>query len=225
MKGKLIVIAGIDGSGKTEQTKSLVTRLKDGGYSVETISFPQYGHKSAGSVEEYLNGIYGTAKKVGPYRASIFFASDRYAASFQMEEWLKQGKIIVSNRYVSANIGHQAGKIKNIKKRNKYLNWLFELEFNIFKIPRPDKNILLCMPLEIAKKFIKEKELREYIKNNDNEDIHEKDTTHLKNAASTYLYAADKYGWDKIDCAPDNKVRTIDNISQELWEKVKPLIK
>ena len=225
MKGKLIVIDGIDGSGKGTQTKKLVDKLKNKGYPVETISFPQYGHKSAGSVEEYLNKVYGTAKEVGPYRASIFYASDRYAASFQMRKWLEQGKIIVSNRYVSANVGHQGGKIEDINERNKYLNWLFKLEFDIFKIPRPDKNILLCIPLEIAKKFIKKKSLRKYIKNNDNEDIHEKDPTHLKNAASAYLYAADKYGWDKIDCAINNKARTIDNISQELWEKVKPLIK
>ena len=81
------------------------------------------------------------------------------------------------------------------------------------------------MPPEIGKKLVKKKKLREYIKNNDNEDIHEKDLNHLIDTASAYLYAADKYGWDKIICAPDNKLRTIDNISQELWEKIKPLIR
>jgi len=225
MKGKLIVIAGTDGSGKETQTENLVNKLKNKGYPVETISFPQHGQKSAALVDEYLNGIYGTAKEVGPYRASIFFACDRYAASFQIRKWLEQGKIIISDRYVSANIGHQAGKIKDIKERNKYLDWLFDLEFNIFEIPRPDKNILLYVPPEIGKKFVKKKGFREYIKNNNNEDIHEKDLNHLKDSASAYLYAADKYGWDKIDCAPNNKMRTIDDISQELWEKVKPLIR
>jgi len=225
MKGKLIVIDGIDGSGKGTQTEKLVDKLKNKGYPVETISFPQYGHKSAGSVEEYLNEVYGTAKEVGPYRASIFYACDRYAASFQMRKWLEQGKIIVSNRYVSANVGHQSGKIEDINERNKYLNWLFDLEFNIFKIPRPDKNILLYVPPEIGQKLVDQKDLREYIENNKMKDIHENDLNHLKDAASAYLYAADKYGWDKIDCAPDNKMRTRDDISQELWEKVKPLIK
>ena len=225
MKGKLIVIAGTDRSGKETQAENLVKRLKYEKYPVETISFPQHGERSATLVDDYLNGVYGTAKEVGPYRASIFFACDRYAASFQIRKWLEQGKIIISDRYVSANIGHQAGKIENIKERNKYLDWLFDLEFNIFKIPRPDKNILLYVPPEIGKKFLKKKELREYIKNNDNEDIHEKDLTHLKDSASAYLYAADKYGWDKIDCAPNNKIRTVDDISQELWEKVKPLIR
>jgi len=225
MKGKLIVIAGTDGSGKGTQTEKLVDKLKNKGYPVETISFPQYGHKSAGSVEEYLNEVYGTAKEVGPYRASIFYACDRYAASFQMRKWLEQGKIIVSNRYVSANVGHQSGKIEDINERDKYLNWLFDLEFNIFGIPRPDKNILLYVPPEIGQKLVDQKDLREYIENNKMKDIHENDLNHLKDAASAYLYAADKYGWDKIDCAPDNKTRTRDDISQELWEKVKPLIK
>ncbi len=225
MKGKLIVIAGTDGSGKETQVKLLVEKIKKNGYDVEITDFPRYGHKSAGMVEEYLNGKFGSAEEVGPYRASIFYACDRYAASFQMRKWLEQGNIIVSNRYVSANVGHQAGKIKDIKKRNKYLDWLFDLEFNIFGIPKPDKNILLYMPPEIGQNLVDQKDLREYIENNKMKDIHEKDLNHLRDAADAYLYAADKYGWDKIICAPNNKLRTIDNISQELWEKVKPLIK
>jgi len=224
MKGKLIVIDGSDGSGKTTQIKRLVNKLKKKGYEVEIADFPQHGKKSAALVDEYLNGEYGTAKEVGPYRASIFYACDRYAASFQMRKWLEEGKIIISDRYVSANVGHQGGKIEDINERNKYLDWLFNLEFNIFGIPRPDKNILLYVPPEIGKKLVRKKELREYIKNNDNEDIHEKDLNHLIDSTSAYLYAADRYGWDKIICAPDNKLRTIDDISQELWEKVKPLI-
>ena len=224
MKGKLIVIAGTDGSGKGTQVKLLVEKIKKNGYDVEITDFPRYGHKSAGMVEEYLNGKFGSAKEVGPYRASIFYACDRYAASFQMRKWLEEGKIIVSNRYVSANVGHQAGKIKDIKERNRYLDWLFDLEFNIFGIPRPDKNVLLYMPPEIGQQLVDQKDLREYIENNKMKDIHEEDLKHLRDSADAYLYAADKYRWDKIDCAPDNKIRTIDDISQELWEKVKPLI-
>ncbi|MBU4493296.1 MAG: thymidylate kinase, partial [Nanoarchaeota archaeon] len=107
MKGKFIVIAGTDGSGKATQIKILVKRLKDKGYEVEIADFPQYGKKSAALVEEYLNGKFGLAEEVGPYRASIFYACDRYAASFKIKEWLDEGKIVVSNRYVSANVGHQ----------------------------------------------------------------------------------------------------------------------
>jgi len=225
MKGKLIVIAGTDGSGKTEQTENLVNRLTYEKYSVETISFPQHGERSATLVDDYLTGEYGTAKEVGPYRASIFFACDRYVAFIlKMREWLKQGKIIISNRYVSANMGHQAGKIKNKKERDKFLEWLENFEFNIFGIPKPNKNIFLYMPPEIGQKFVEKKKSRNYLTGK-KMDIHEADLKHLKEATKAYLYVAKKYNWDIINCAPNNKVRTIDDISQELWEKVKPLIK
>ena len=105
MKGKLIVIDGTDGSGKTVQTSLLVERLKKEGHPVEFIEFPQYGQKSSGLIEEYLNGKYGSAEEVGPYRASIFFACDRFAASSKMKGWLSDGKIVVANRYVFSNMG------------------------------------------------------------------------------------------------------------------------
>ncbi len=225
MKGKLIVIDGTDGSGKATQTKLLVERLKKEGYSVEVVDFPRYGQKSAALVEEHLNGKFGSADEVGPYIASIFYACDRYAASFKMREWIDDGKIIISNRYVSANVGHQGGKIKDLKERNKYLDWLFDLEFNIFGIPKPDKNILLYMPPEIGQKLVDQKDLREYIEKNKKRDIYEENLNHLKNAADAYIYAAKKYGWDKIDCAPNGELRTREDISEEVWEKVMKLIK
>jgi dTMP kinase len=225
MKGVLIVIAGTDGSGKATQVKILKERLIKNGFKVEVTDFPQYGQKSAALVEEYLNGKYGSPEDVGPYRASIFYACDRYAASFKMREWLNEGKIIVSNRYVSANIGHQGGKIEDVNERNKYLDWLFHLEFNIFQIPRPDKNILLYVPPEISQELVDQKDLREYIENGKKRDIHEENLDHLKNAADAYLYAAEKYNWDKIECAPDGKLKTKEEISEEVWKKVINVIK
>lgn len=220
MKGKFIVIDGTDGSGKATQIKLLVKKLKEKGYEVEIADFPQYGHKSAALVEEYLNGKFGPAEEVGPYRASIFYACDRYEASFKIKKWLEEGKIVISNRYVSANVGHQGGKIKDLKERNKYLNWLFDLEFNIFKIPKPDKNILLYMPPEIGYQLVDQKDLRKYIEKNKMKDIHEENLKHLRDAADAYLYAAEKYNWDKIDCAPNNRLRVIQDISDEIWQKV-----
>lgn len=225
MKGKLIVIAGTDGSGKATQVKLLEEKLIKEGYDIKVTDFPQYGQKSAALVEEYLNGKYGSPEEVGPYRASIFFACDRYAASFKMREWLNDGKIIISNRYVSANIGHQGGKINDVNERNKYLDWLFDLEFNVFQIPRPDKNILLYVPPEISQKLVDQKDLREYIENGKKRDIHEESLNHLKNAADAYLYAAEKYKWDKIECAPDGKLKSKEEISEEVWKKVIDLIK
>ena len=108
-KGKFIVIDGTDGSGKATQTKLLVKKLRKEKYKVKLADFPQYNKKSAGLVEEYLSGKYGTEKNVGPYVASIFYACDRYDASFKIRKWLKEGNIVISNRYVTANMGHQGG--------------------------------------------------------------------------------------------------------------------
>jgi len=223
MKGKFIVIDGTDGSGKATQTNLLVERLKKENYDVETIDFPQYGQKSAALVEEYLNGKFGTAEEVGPYIASIFYACDRYAASFKIKDWLNKNKIVISNRYVSANMGHQAGKIRSMKERDKFLEWLEDLEFNIFGIPKPDKNILLYMPPEMGQKLVEKKGYRAYVDGN-KKDIHEEDINHLKNAAKAYLYVAKKYDWIVIDCAPENKLKAIEEIHNLIWEKVKEIL-
>ena len=132
-KGKFFVFEGIDGSGKSTQTKLLTNFLKSKKYKVEKIDFPQYGKRSAALLENYLQGMYGTSKEVGPYRASIFYACDRYDLSFQIRKWLNEGKIVVSDRYVVSNIGHQGGKlVGNGKAWEKYINWLYNLEYNIF---------------------------------------------------------------------------------------------
>ncbi|MEK7097993.1 MAG: thymidylate kinase, partial [Patescibacteria group bacterium] len=133
-KGKFIVIDGTDGSGKTTQLGLLAERLKNLGHLVEIADFPQYNTKSAGLVEEYLSGKYGSADEVGPYRASIFYACDRYDASFKIRKWLEEGKIVISNRYVTANMGHQGGKIDGEKERKEYFDWLYNLEYETFSI-------------------------------------------------------------------------------------------
>ena len=219
-KGIFIVIEGTDGSGKTVQTRKLVENLKNSGKDVETIEFPQYGQKSAGLVEEYLNGKFGTAEEVGPYRASIFFACDRYDASFKIKKWLEQGKIVIANRYTSANMGHQAGKIKDKEERDKFLEWLENLEFNVFKIPKPDTTMLLFMPPQIGQELVDKKGHRDYV-NGNKRDIHEADINHLKDAAEAYKYCAEKFNWLVIDCAPNNELREIEDISKEVFGKIK----
>jgi dTMP kinase len=223
MKGKFIVIDGTDGSGKGTQTNLLVKKLEFEGYDVEVADFPQYGQRSAALVEDYLNGKFGSAKEVGPYRASIFYACDRYAASFKIKKWLEQGKIVISNRYVSANMGHQAGKIKDIKERDKYLEWLENLEYGIFEIPKPDMTLLLFMPPEVGQKLVEKKGLRAYIKDG-KKDIHEKDLEHLKDAAEAYKYVAKKYGWTIINCVDNKKIMTIEQVHKLVWEKIKNII-
>jgi dTMP kinase len=223
-QGKLIVIDGTDGSGKATQTKMLVKRLKKAGYPVKVADFPQYGKKSAGLVEEYLNGKYGNAKEVGPHRASIFYACDRYDASFQIKKWIKEGCIIISNRYVTANMGHQGGKIENREKRKKYFNWLYKLEYEMFNIPKPDLNIILHVDAAVAQKLVDGKGIRNYLKRK-KRDLHEKDLKHLRDAERVYIEIGKYFpGFAFIECTKNSRILSREEISDLVWERLKDII-
>ncbi len=223
-KGKFIVIEGTDGSGKATQTKFLAEKLKLLGVPFELADFPQYGKPSAYFAERYLRGEYGTAEEVGPYRGSLFYAVDRYEKSFDIRKWLAEGKTVISNRYVSANMGHQAGKIKNKAKREKFLKWLEELEYGIFGIPKPDLTILLYVPPEVGQKFVDQKGERAYTKGA-KRDIHEADLSHLQDAAKAYLEVAKKYKWKVIDYKTKEGILSLDEVQARIWERVSKLIK
>lgn len=219
-KGKLIVLDGIDGTGKSTQTKILADRLLQDGYKVKMAHFPQYGTKSAGLVEEYLSGKYGTAEAVGPYRASIFYAADRYDAGFKIKSWLDSGHIVLIDRYVSANMGHQGGKIIEVQKRKKFLHWVYNLEYNLFQIPKPDISIILHAGADIAQKMIENREIRSYLCG-EKRDIHEADIRHLRAAEKTYLEIAEYFpNFTLINCAPNQKMLKRDEIHNLIWNKV-----
>ena len=221
-KGKLIVIDGTDGSGKGTQSAKLIERLIRDGRRAELTDFPQYGQSSAYFVEKYLRGEYGSAEEVGPRRASLFYALDRYDASFQMREWLTNGTIIVSNRYTSSNMGHQAGKIADPKEREEFLAWLKQLEYDMLRIPKPDANILLFIPPEIGQQLVDQKLERAYTKGK-KRDIHEADLEHLRHASQVYLEVAKKEGWDVIHCVEKDgvTVREREAIHEELYQLLK----
>lgn len=224
-KGKFIVIDGTDGSGKTTQTKLLVKRLKKEGYRVRMADFPQYGEKSAALVEEYLNGKYGTAEDVGPYRASIFYAVDRYAASFKIRKWIEKGDIVITNRYVTANMGHQGGKIKNNKERAKYFKWLYDLEYGIFAIPKPDLNLILHVDAAVAQKLVDSKKKRDYIQNGGKRDIHEADLSHLRAAEKVYLEISKSFpGFSLVECTRNDMIMSRDEIADLVWKRTKKLL-
>jgi dTMP kinase len=230
--GKFIIFEGIDSSGKSIQTKLLERRLKNEGYKAVKIDFPQYGAKSAGLVEEYLNGKYGAPEEVGPYRASIFYACDRYDASFKIRKWLAEGKIIISDRYIASNIGHQGGKIRDKKERKHFLKWLYNLEYNIFKIPKPDFTFILKISSDVSFKLShkvvdkKKKKKRAFYLGNKKRDIHEKDISHLKNAFNSYLEISKEFPkeFNVIECIKDKKLLPPQAIHQEIWEQVKKFL-
>jgi len=223
MKGKLIVIEGTDGSGKETHSKFAFELLKKEGFAVELIEFPQYGKPSAAMVEEYLNGKLGSAEEVGPYRASILYAVDRYGKSRELWRWLKEGKIIICNRYMTANKGHQAGKLKSREEIDKFLAWLDELEYNIFKIPPPDKVIFLHMPAKIGQRLVGLKGERKYL-NGKGKDLHEGDLKHLEDAEKAYLYVAKKEGWVVLELSDGENPCPIEKCQEMVYEAVKKAI-
>jgi len=223
MKGKLIVIEGTDGSGKETQSKLLVEYLnKNQSGSAKYIEFPQYGKPSAVMVEEYLNGRLGSAQDVSAKQASILYAVDRFAASSEIKEWLSKGKTVICNRYTTANKGHQAGKILQSsnqdtisgevqKEVDTFLDWIDELEYSTFAIPKPDYTVLLYMPHKVGQKLVAKKAPREYIGGKE-KDIHEADDSHLRAAEAAYLYVANKDAWSVINCAESDEPLPIETI-------------
>lgn len=219
--GKFIVIDGTDGSGKTTQFNLLVENLRKAGHEAEVADFPQYGTKSAGAVEEYLNGKYG---QLDAYQGSILYAVDRFDASFKIRKWLDEGKIVVSNRYVTANAGHQGGKIPDQAERIKYFKWLDNLEYNVFKIPKPDLNIILHVPAKVAQKLVdkKPKEMRTYAEGkNKKRDIHEKDLKHLQNAEKVFMEIGQLFPNTKLVECYEERLLTPDEVQNKIWTLVR----
>ncbi len=218
-RGRFIVIDGIDGSGKATQTRLLIEELKINGFEVEEADFPQYGTKSAGIIEEYLNGKYG---QLDPRAASIFYAIDRFDASFKIRQWLNEGKVVVSNRYVTANAGHQGGKIADASDRLKFFRWLNDLEYSIFNIPKPDLNIILHVPAKLAQKLVdsKAKHQRTYANRaNKKRDLHESDLEHLKNAEQVFLEIIQLFPNTKmVECTENNRLLSPEEIHNKVWE-------
>ncbi len=228
-KSAFIVIEGPDGSGKATQTELLVKALKKESFKVRKIDFPQYGNKSAGLIEEYLNGKYGKAKEIGPYRASIFYACDRYNASFKIRKWLNDGCVVIADRYVSSNAAHQGGKIESKAKRKKYFKWLYDLEYNIFEIPKPDITFILKTSTDFSYKLsskIENKEKREkkhlYL-GKKKRDIHEKDKQHLSDSLNIYLELSKEKPeeFKIIECIKEKKLLPPKDIHNKIKESLK----
>lgn len=218
------MIEGTDGSGKSLQTSLLLDRLKKEGQEVEQISFPQYGEPSAAMVELYLNGKFGEAEDVTPYQSSIFYAVDRYAGAKKITNWLEEGKTVIANRYVASNMGHQGGKIKDEKAREEYFKWNYDLEYNIFKIPKPELNIILHVSPEMSQKLVDQKDERAYL-NGKKRDIHEDDINHLKDAEAAYLHIAKIYPEFKvIECMKGTEIETPEEIHEKIWQEVEKIL-
>ena len=221
MSGKLIVFEGTDGSGKATQARLLCQRLEQEGIPHKEIDFPRYGKPSAAMVQEYLDGNLGKKPgDVNAYAASLFFSMDRYASYKQdWGDFYEAGGLIVADRYTTSNAVHQASKLPE-SERKAYLDWLFDLEYRLLGLPKPDLVIYLDMPTEITEQMMRRREQT----TGTHADIHEQDETYLKNCRANAKEIVKACGWSVVDCAEDEKPRTPEDIHAQVYQLVKKLL-
>ncbi len=211
--GKLIVIEGLDGSGKSTQLDLLPQNLLKQGIKSRSVSFPDYESDSSALVKMYLGGKFGTKPNdVNAYAASLFYAVDRFASyKTNWGEYYNQNGVIVSGRYTTSNAVHQTSKMPENEWKD-FLDWLYDLEYNKVGIPKPDKVIFLDMPVEVSQKLLSDR----YKGDEAKKDIHESDTAYLDKCRKAAMFTAEYSGWTIIPCAKDGEARTIEDISKDI---------
>ena len=223
-RGKLIVIEGTDCSGKETQTKLLMTRLREEGINVNNFSFPNYNSPTGKIIggpylgKEHICPSYFEegASNVDPKVASLYYAADRKYNIDKLNFLLDNGANLILDRYIYSNMAHQGGKLETKEERDAMYDWLYNLEFNLLELPKPDIAIYLHMPTEKTS-LLK--------KNREELDGHEKDENHLKHAEIAYSELAKKYGFKTIECTYNNKIKSIESINDEVYKIVKDLIR
>lgn len=213
MNGKLIVIEGLDGSGKNTQSEKLFTYLKDAGKNVRKVSFPNYSSQSSALINMYLAGEFGsTADSVNPYAASSFYAVDRYASyKTTWGDFYNEGGIIIADRYTTSNAIHQCSKLPR-RKWSSFLEWLFEYEYKYMGIPEPDCVIFLKVVPEVSQKLL----AKRYSNDENKKDIHERDLDYLHRSSNAADYCAERLGWNVIECSADGEMRSVEDIFADI---------
>jgi len=215
--GKLIVIEGTDGSGKSTQFRLLSEHLNQDNVEFRRIVFPRYDQESSALIRMYLGGQFGTKPSdVNAYAASAFYAVDRFA-SYKMDwgHWYEDGGVVLSDRYTTSNAVHQASKVPESEQAD-YLKWLYDFEYDKLGLPRPDLTIYLDVPTDFTEKLLRHREQD----TNTKADIHEQDTQYLATCRQTGRAAAAYYGWNVIDCVRNGAMRTMEDIHQEIYRHV-----
>lgn len=218
MKGKLIVIEGCDSSGKATQGKLLVKNLQERGMNVVYLSFPMYdsptGKIIAGPIlgkEEVSPCFFPEGIRLDPYIACLYYAADRKYNIPKVEKYLEEGYYVVLDRYISSNMAHQGSKIIDPDERFHMYQWIDKLEYWLLALPKPDQTIFLHMPYQMSMKLSKER---------GHQDLAEKNEEHLQNTEKTYVELSELYHWDKVECVIDGRLRSKEEIQQEILDKV-----
>lgn len=218
--GKLVVIEGLDGSGKATQTKQLCEHLARRGVDYKQISFPDYAHPSSSLVKMYLDGQLGSLDEINAYAASSFFSVDRYASyrMFWRQDYLA-GRLIVADRYTTSNASHQTAKLPR-DRWDAFLDWLQDFEYRRLELPRPDCVILLDMHPNTSRKLL----LERYHGDADKRDIHEADYDYLLACREGALYTANRWGWQIIRCCDGNNPFPIEQIAAQVAATVDKIL-
>ncbi len=214
MRGRLIVLEGTDGSGKATQTALLTDRIRSMGREVRQLSFPRYDQDSSMLVRMYLGGAFGTdPRAVNAYAASTFYAVDRFASYKQ--DWgayYEAGGLVLTDRYTTSNAVHQASKLPEGEQKP-YLDWLFDFEYRLMGLPAPALVLYLDVPTELSAALRRLREER----TGTHADIHEADEAYLRRCRDSGRQVADYAGWRRIDCAAGGRMRTPEEIHEEIW--------
>ena len=224
-KGKLIVLEGLDGSGKATQAKLLEAHLKEQGFSVREITFPNYESDSSALVKMYLAGQFGQhPDDVNAYAASSFYAVDRYA-SYKTDwgRFYEEGGVVIADRYTTSNAVHQCSKLPPMHWDG-FLNWLFDFEYKKFGIPAPDAVIYLAVDPEVSQRLITER----YHGDESKKDIQEKDTEYMARSRAAAEYCARTLGWHRIECTVEangaKSMRSVEDINAEILAKLNSIL-
>lgn len=213
----MIVIEGTDGSGKQTQSEKLYSFFQAKGVDCEIIGFPRYGSASGDIVGDCClgkdNRIEGGSwfdnfSQMDPKIACLYFAADRLSMANEIRDKLAKGKVVILDRYVESNMGHQCGKLLNKEDRSRLRDWIVNLEYKLLKLPQPDLIIFLHMPFQLSRKL--KEGMEEKL------DVHEADENHLRNAENAYLELAKHYGWKMVRCFEDSDVRSVEDIHREI---------
>lgn len=206
-KGRLIVIEGIDGSGKTTQIELLKEYLASQGLALEAISFPRYKDNIYGKlIKRYLEGEFGSIDQVNSYLLALAFAGDRILAKSLIEKWLNEGKMVLVNRYVASSKAHLGANLPK-EKRAEFINWLDELEYDTNGLPRENLTILLNIDPKMGQQNVSGRHT----------DLHEQDLEHLKKAADIYLALAKiEQNWYVVNCLKNGLMKSQEDIHQQI---------
>ena len=221
MQGRLIVFEGTDGSGKATQTALLCRELDRRGVPYRRLEFPRYQEESSALIRLYLSGAFGSHPgDVNAYAAATFYSVDRFASYRQdWGQFYESGGLVIADRYTTSNAVHQTPKLPR-EERRAFLKWLFDFEYRLLELPKPDRVVYLDLPTEISEEMMRRREEKTHTQ----ADIHERDEAYLRSCRESAAMVVDYGGWTRIDCARDGQVRSVDDIHREVMERLRDLL-